>query len=175
MKKCICFVTFTLLMLCLLCLLSLTHAESTEIHMDQEYLCVKQGETAQFTYSVPDGYEVVSEDWQWFIQGWFTNEEESAIQQMVVSDGHGAFTVDGMAAMLRIDAVLNGTDTVTAMLYISSVEAAFTYEIENNKEPLINSAPIQIIAYLYAEVNLLAPDFYCLSKNIAILVHISGS
>ena len=43
------------------------------------------------------------------------------------------------------------------------------------REPLINSAPIQIIAYLYAEVNLLAPDFYCLSKNIAILVHISGS
>ncbi len=134
------YIGFGVFLLMLMLIILTAHGEVTAPAMDQTIVSVHPGETVQFTYSVPEGFVVESEEWHWsygFTDGYhyILGDEPDESDPYATWNDAGGISLS-RSGMVRVFVILNHNPaayTLTAHATFSDPENAFEYEIRDGK------------------------------------------
>ena len=153
---------FAFVLLMLIALFSVAQADSG-FAMEPAFIITEPGTELQFTYTVPEGYVVETEEWSWSPS--FTPDGSS---QVFLADSYGEGVIwqgDGRislpeASMVRVSVRLNGTDYIYAYAAVPSPESAFTYTISDGQATItgIRHNSISYVPRLKGKGSCLFPD-----------------
>lgn len=111
---------------------TIAQADTAGFAMEPSFVIVDPGTEVQFTYSVPEGYAVESEEWHWAPSFTTDGSTQTFLEDKygagVVWDDEGRITLPE-ATMVRVQVCLNGSDYIYGYVAAPSPSAAFTYTV----------------------------------------------